>query len=320
MMAANSATVMYLGPADMLEHLRAHLPLAVKVCMPVSEQEVDEVLSTCDVVLDASMQIRFSAARVARAERLKWYITATTGADHVDASALAARGIPLLTLRGRSDVLCNVTAAAEHSWLLLLACARRLRGAVDHVLDGKWQRTEHPGLMLRGRSLGIIGCGRIGGWMSRYARAFGMRCVGFDPFLLPPHETIELMELEPVLQTADFVSVHVPLTDVTRGLVGAREIGLMKKGVVLINTSRGEIVDQDALLEALRSEQIAAAGLDVLSGEPDIAMHPLVEYARRHHNLIITPHIGGFSPDAVRYVLEFSCRRIQSLLSTGHDV
>jgi D-3-phosphoglycerate dehydrogenase len=303
----------------MLEHIRTHLPSEVTVRMPGSEAELDGMLRECDIVLDASMRIQFPAARVHRAERLKWYVTATTGADHVDGAALAERSIPLLTLRGRPDVLGEITTAAEHSWLLLLACARRLRGAVDHVLDGKWERTAYPGLMLRGRSLGLIGCGRIGGWMARYAHGFGMRCVGFDPFVQSPPD-IELMPLESVLALADFISLHVPLEKGTRGLVGRREIGQMKAGVILVNTSRGEIIDQDALLDALRSGHVAAAGLDVLTGEPSIEEHPLVEYARHHDNVIITPHIGGFSPDAVKHVLEFSCRRIASLLDRGCDV
>jgi len=304
----------------MLDYVRSCLPAPVVVRMPLDETEFDRMLPACDVILDASMQMRFPAVRVSRAARLKWYVTATTGADHVDAAALTSRGVPLLTLKGRSDVLGNVTAAAEHSWLLLLACARGLRSAVDGVLEGNWDRTRYPGLMIRGRTLGLVGCGRIGGWMSRYGTAFGMRCIGFDPFVQRAPETIQLASLETVLREADFVSVHVPLTDSTRGLIGRAQFDLMKPGVVLINTSRGEIVDQDALLDALRSGRVASAGLDVLSGEPDIDTHPLVEFARHHGNVTITPHIGGFSPDAVRHVLEFSCRRIQSLLADGRDV
>ena len=132
------------------------------------------------------------------------------------------------------------------------------------------------------------------------------------PHVQPWPEGIRRAPLDVLLAEADFVSIHVTLSAETRGLLSAREIGLMKPGSILVNTSRGEIVDEVALLEALRTGQLRGAGLDVLTGEPEIAKHPLVEHARRDPNLIITPHIGGFSPDAVRQVLTFSCERIRS--------
>jgi D-3-phosphoglycerate dehydrogenase len=262
------------------------------------------------------MRVKFPADRIARAPRLRAYVTATTGADHVDAAALTARGVPLLTLKGRTDVLRNITPAAEHSWLLLMSCARRLRAATSHVLAGGWDRNLFPGVMLRGRTVGIVGCGRIGGWMGRYAEAFGMTRLGFDPHLpesaWPGH--ITRAPLDDLLRAADFVSVHVPLTDETKGLIGRRELALMKPTAAVVNTSRGGIVDEAALLDALRGGKLAAAGLDVLEGEPETASHPLLEYARGHENLVVTPHIGGMSPDALRYVLEFSCGRIRDVM------
>jgi D-3-phosphoglycerate dehydrogenase len=272
--------------------------------------EVERALPTGEVILDASMHIRFPAERLQRAPNLKLFVTATTGSDHIDAVALAQAGIPLLTLKGQREVLRNITAAAEHSWLLLLACARHLRPALNDVLAGVWDRQRYPGILLRGKTLGIIGCGRIGEWMSRYATAFGMKCLGYDPYISPWPETIENSSLEVVLSQSDFITVHVPLNDETRGLLGSREFSLVKSGAVLINTSRGEIVEESALSAALQAGRLAAAGLDVLQGEPEIAQNRLIEYARNHANLIITPHIGGYSPDAVRYVLSFSCERI----------
>jgi D-3-phosphoglycerate dehydrogenase len=227
----------------------------------------------------------------------------------VDAAALARRGIPLLTLKGQTEVLRDITAAAEHSWLLLMACARRLRPAVRDVLAGVWDRNRYPGRMLRGKVLGIVGCGRIGQWMSRYAAAFGMTCLGYDPHVQPWPAGIEQTDLDSLLERSNFVTVHVTLTEETKGLLGARELRLIPPGGVLVNTSRGEILDEAALLACLAEGRLTA-GLDVLCGEPDVADHPLVAYARTHTNLILTPHIAGFSPDALRHVLSFSCRRI----------
>jgi D-3-phosphoglycerate dehydrogenase len=312
-----SKTILYLGPADLTEHVRTCLGDGFAVHHADTDAATDAVLPAVDAVLDALMRIRFPADRIARARRLRAYVTATTGADHVDAAALATRNIPLLTLKGRTDVLRNITPAAELSWLLLMACARKLRGAVRHVLDGGWDRNLFPGVMLRGRTIGIVGCGRIGQWMGRYAEAFGLRRLGFDPHLpsadWPAH--IEPCPLEDLLRQCDFLTIHVPLTDETRGLIGPRELACMKPTAAVVNTSRGGIVDESALLAALRDGRIAAAGLDVLDGEPDTARHPLVEYARTHDNLVITPHIGGMSPDALRYVLEFSAGRVREALA-----
>jgi D-3-phosphoglycerate dehydrogenase len=299
-----------LGPESTLEHVRASLPRDFEIRLVLDETNINEVIRNCDVILDAYMRIHFRADRINTARQLKLYVTATTGADHVDASALAKRGIPLLTLQGQRELLRNLTPAAEHSWLLLMACARHLRGAIQDVLGGKWDRNKYPGIMLRNKTLGIIGCGRIGEWMSRYASAFRMNCLGYDPYVDPWPGNIEKSNLEPLLMRSDFISLHVPLNEETRGLLGSKEFILIKQGAVLINTSRGEVIDESALLSGLLEGRLAAVGLDVLTQEPDIANHPLVEYARAHDNLIITPHIGGYSPDALRYVLSFSCRRI----------
>jgi D-3-phosphoglycerate dehydrogenase len=152
--------------------------------------------------------------------------------------------------------------------------------------------------------------------MARYARAFDMDVIGYDPFLSEWPELIAKSRLDTVLSTADFVSIHVPFNDETRGIIGAREFSLMKQGAVFINTSRGGVADEKALLQALLSKRLSAAGLDVLVGEPLINDHPLVAYARQHDNLIITPHIGGFSPDAVRAAVHHAANRIANFLRT----
>lgn len=279
-------------------------------CVPPEPSALARGLECSSALLDASMKVRITRQMIEAASKLRIVVAATTGADHIDDKALAERGIPLLTLKGQCEVLRDLTAAAEHSWLLLLACARRLRAASAHVLDGDWNRVDFPGIMLRGKILGIIGCGRIGSWMGRYAEAFCMRCIGYDPFLKEWPASIKQADLEELLSTADFVSLHVNLTEETRGMLGRSHFEQMKMGSIFINTSRGELIDEHALLDNLRSSRILAAGLDVLTGEPDVREHPLRKYALEHNNLIITPHIGGYSPDAVREVVRFSAERI----------
>ena len=307
--------VLYLGPSEALVSARGVLEPMLKVIAPEPTREaVAAHLDHTIAIVDASMKVTFDRAMLDRAPKLRAISTATTGADHIDSQALAERGVSLLTLAGEKEVLHNLTPAAELSWALLMACCRRLRGAMQHVLEGRWVREEFPGIMLKGKVLGLIGCGRIGGWMARYAGAFDVEVVGYDPFVAPWPEQICRTELDTLLSTADFISVHVPLNDQTRGMIGAREFELVKRGAILINTSRGAVIDERALLNALIEGRVAAAGVDVLEGEPQVERHPLVEYARAHDNLIITPHIGGFSPDAVKIVVAHAARRILGAL------
>jgi D-3-phosphoglycerate dehydrogenase len=269
------------------------------------EALVASALKRADGLIDASMRVKITGEMLRRAPNLRIISCATTGSDHIAKDEAASRGIEIRTLREDPELLRDLTPAAELSWALVLACARRLVPAVVHVRQGKWQREEFPGMMLRGRTLGLVGCGRIGQWMARYASAFGMRVIGCDPNLDPWPSTIERTTLLEVAEQADVLSVHVHLSDATRGLISAEVFDRMKPGAIFINTSRGAVADEAALLKGLESGRLAAAGLDVLEGEPDIETHPLFKYTQAHDNLLITPHCGGYSPDAVRLV----CRR-----------
>jgi D-3-phosphoglycerate dehydrogenase len=270
---------------------------------------VEAHLERANLVIDASMKLAFDAARLDRMRGLELVITATTGADHIDAKALALRGIPLLTLAGQREFLRDITPAAELSWLLLMACARRLRAAIHHVEAGGWDREAFPGLMLRGRTVGIVGCGRIGSWMSRYARAFGMTVRGYDPYLQVAADEFEPMSLDEIFAENDFVSIHVPYNDKTHEMISAAQLQRMRDPSILINTSRGAVVKEADLLAGLRAGRPSFLGVDVLTGEPEIEKSAIWEYAREHDNVIITPHIGGFSPDALVEVLRFTASR-----------
>jgi phosphoglycerate dehydrogenase-like enzyme len=309
------SNIIYLGPVDALTTARRILEPSFEVIAPETTREaVATQLIDAVAVVDASMKVKFDRGMLYGARQLKVISTATTGADHIDAKAAVDLGIVLLTLAGEKEILHNLTPAAELSWALLMACARRLRGAVRHVLEGQWSREEFPGIMLKGKVLGIIGCGRIGCWMARYAHAFGMEVIGYDPYVAEPQH-IDKVDLDSLLSMADFISIHVPLNEHTRGMIGLREFARMKPDAIFINTSRGAITDESALLHSLLEGKLAAAGLDVLEGEPKISDHPLVQYARTHDNLILTPHMGGFSPDAVKTVVAHASKRVLNALN-----
>jgi len=308
--------IIYLGPEEAYSVAYEILKDSWELCHPEpSRDAVEKYLEDTVGILDASMKVCFDRDLLEMAPHLQVISTATTGADHIDAHSLSERGIPLLTLKGEKELLHNLTPAAELSWMLLMSCARKIRPAIQHVLEGNWVREEFPGIMLKGKTLGLIGCGRIGHWMSRYARAFDMEVLGYDPYADPWPNQIVQCELNNLLATSDFISIHVPLTDQTRKMLGKREFDLMKPETVFINTSRGGLTEEHALLEALKEGRVGAAGLDVLDGEPDIQRHPLVDYARSHDNLLITPHIGGFSPDAVKIVVAHAAKQIVRVLT-----
>lgn len=307
--------VVYVGASEGFDAASEALEnVATVIHVDAEIDAVTEALTYAEGYLDASMQVRITDAMVKDAPNLKIISSATTGSDHIERNELDARNIPVYTLKEDRALLNNITPAAELSWALLMACARKLPAATRHVEDGKWVREDFPGIMLNGRKLGLIGCGRIGGWMSRYATAFGMDIIGYDPIVRKLPETIKKANLKEIFKTCDFVSIHVHLSSETRGMITRELFEMMKPGGVFINTSRGALTDEAALLDGLESGHIGAAGLDVLNGEPDTANHPLVQYAKENDNLLITPHCGGFSPDAVKVVCHHAAIKIKNVL------
>lgn len=230
---------------------------------------------------------------------LKLIATPSTGTDHIDLQAAAMRGIQVISLRNDRDFLDSLQSTAELTWLLILACMRRFREANHAALRADWNAAAVRGSELIGKTIGIVGLGRLGTMVARFAQAFRMRVIAHDvqPIAM---QGVEPVTLDALLQESDIVTIHVHLDDSTRGLIGERELNLMKPGSVLVNTSRGAILDESALLAALKSSRLAAAGLDVLVGERDagLSLHPLIQYAQSQPNLILTPHVGGCTVEA----------------------
>ena len=307
-------SIIYVGAPEGFEALVETASNADCVHVAAEHDTLSEALKGADGLLDASMKVRIDDAMIAAAPNLQVISCATTGSDHIARGEIGSRGINVHTLREDGDFLAGITPAAELSWALVLACARNLPAAAAHTKSGQWVREEFPGTMLNGRALGLVGCGRLGQWMSRYGAAFGMRVLGHDPYMDPWPDGIEKMELADMMAQADVVSVHVHLSEETTGLLSPELLANIKPGAIVINTSRGAIIDEAALLGGLESGRIGAAGLDVLDGEPEVDQHPLIVYSRNHNNLIVTPHIGGFSPDAVRVVCRRAAEKIMAKL------
>ena len=294
---------------DLLSYQPENLALLEKefevIALPTPTEDSDEILSQVDACF-APLGYLFDAKKMVRCSHLRAIISNTTGVPHIDMEAAASRGIRVFSLKDEQAFLDTITPTAEHAFGLMLALLRRTPWSYGAVLDGSWNRFDFGApAMLSRLSLGIVGLGRLGKKLASYGRAFGMQVCYFDPNVeAPSPEYLRVDNLKDLLAQSDVVSIHVPANDSTHHLIDRESLGHMKKSAVLINTARGEIVDESALLNALKSNAIAGAATDVLDGEYDpgfqASAHPLVDYARSHSNLLITPHIGGSTVDAWR--------------------
>ncbi len=280
-------------------------------------EQTRSALADADVVI-TNLSLTYDENLLSPARKLRLIATPSTGTDHIDMAYAAKRGIEVMSVKQDYDLLKTITSAAELAWGLLLAANRRIPAAFDHVKQGGWESKRFVGHELSGQVMGIIGYGRLGEMVGEYARAFRMKVIATDPFARIPH-WIESVSLEHLLRTADCISLHVHLTDDTRGMLGEREFGMMKPGAVFVNTSRGALVDEGALIRALDSGRLRAAGIDVRARELELAPadDPLVEHARTHDNLVITPHMGGVSFESQEKVFVYVIGRIREFLQAA---
>ena len=236
---------------------------------------------------------------------------AGVGVDNIDVAAASERGVAVMNAPGG-----NTISAAELTMALLLSVARRVAEADRSIREGNWERARFQGIELRGKTLGVIGAGRIGWEVAERCRSFGMDVVFFDPYLsagrvedLHPH----LVSLDQLIETSDVISLHVPLNSETRGLIDDSALNRMKKGAFVLNASRGGVVDEAALARALIEGTIAGAGLDVYETEPLPPDSPLLSAP----NLVLTPHLGASTKEAqVQVALEVA-RSVRAALALG---
>lgn len=293
-----------------------HPGVDVVVVEKGEREQLLELLPEMDAYI-ATLRIPVDSAVLAHAPRLKIVATNSTGTDHLDLALLRERGITVLSHKDDRELLDRITSTAELAFGLLLTCARHLPECFEASRAGRWARHGLAGCQLSGKTLGVIGCGRLGSMMAEYGRAFRMPVIACDPRArnIPPW--VRLVGLDELLREADFATLHVHLNDQTRGMLGRRELGLMKKGACLINTSRGGLIDEAALIREMEGGRIAAAGLDVIDGEwlEDKFNHPLIAYSRRNPRLYITPHVGGTCPEAGRLTTRHMFAQVVAALS-----
>ncbi|KGF79049.1 glycerate dehydrogenase [Massilia sp. JS1662] len=258
--------------------------------------EVVERLRGATIAITNKVPLRADA--IAQLPDLKMIAVAATGTDNVDLAACRERGIVVANIRNYSLV-----SVPEHCFALLLAVRRNLRAYVADVEDGRWEAStrfcllDHPIGDLAGSRLGIVGYGALGRRVAQIARAFGMEVAVASRSPVADTDVVQL-PLHELLATSDVVSLHLPLTDQTRHMIGERELASMKKSAILINTARGGLVDEAALAQALTDGTIAGAGFDVLSKEPPVPDNPLLRL--RLPNFVLTPHVAWASGGAMQ--------------------
>ncbi|HUN09169.1 MAG TPA: hydroxyacid dehydrogenase [Aggregatilineales bacterium] len=249
------------------------------------------------------------AALIAAATKLKVIARAGVGVDNVDLEAASAKGIAVMNTPAG-----NTVATAELAFGLMLALARHIPQAYDSMQAGKWDRKSFMGTELRGKTLGIIGFGRIGRAIAKRAAAFEMSVIAYDPYVTAA-DGVELVDLPTLYGRADYITLHSLVNDQTYHMINAESLAQMKRGVRIVNAARGALIDEAALAEAIKSGQVAGAALDVYEEEPPPAGHPLIGLA----GVIDTPHLGASTEEAqVAVAIEAAELVVNALLKSEY--
>lgn len=249
------------------------------------------------------------------AKNLKLIVTTSTGTNHIDCLYARRRNIKIISLKDDLEVLRYLTATAELAFGLTLAIVRNIVPSFLDIRKNHWRPFKFVGQQLNGMTAGIIGYGRLGRMYCRFAKAFFKKVLVCDPFVRVKDRKLKQVSFDTLIKNVDVISLHVHLNDETYHLINDRVIKKMKRGVYLINTSRGEVVDSRSLIKGLKSGQIRAAGVDVVEHEyvEDKQRNPLVRYVKRHDNLIITPHLGGVTTKSLYDGIMHSVKKLKKI-------
>ncbi len=273
--------------------------------------ELKQALRAADGMIVRS-GTKVTADLLADAGKLRAIVRAGVGVDNIDVAAATRKGIVVMNTPGG-----NTVSTAEQTITLLMSLARHTPAADAALHQGKWERTKFVGTQLAGKTIGIVGLGRVGREVARRAAGLDMKVVGYDPFLAPDRAAqlgIEAVsDLDSLLPRVDFLTVHTPLTAETTNLLGARELALMRKGSRVINCARGGIINEEALAEALKSGHLAGAALDVFVQEPPPAGHPLLSFPQ----VVVTPHLGASTVEAQESVALEAAQLLIDFLTKG---
>lgn len=296
---------------EALDILRANFNLDFG---PITRVELLKVISMYDGLV-VRLEHSIDKELLLEATSLKFIASPTTGLNHIDVDVAKENNINIISLKGEREFLNDIYATAEHTWCLILSIIRKLAMAFNSVSEGEWDRDKFKGSELNGKCLGILGFGRLGSKVAKYGQAFNMNVIVHDKDS-QSDDGYEIVSIEELFKRADIVSIHLDYNHSTIGLVSQELISLMKPNSYLINTSRGEIVDEEFLIYSLKNNKISGAALDVLSDEniPNPEFHEvIIEHMKKYDNLIVTPHIGGATYESMDKTEVFIADKVKSL-------
>jgi D-3-phosphoglycerate dehydrogenase len=276
----------------------------------LSLDDLKKAVSDVDAVIVRS-ETRITADVLAAGKNIKIVGRAGVGVDNIDVAAASRQGVLVVNVPGG-----NTISAAEHTLALLLALSRNIPAANDSLRRGEWNRSKFTGTELQGKTLGLIGLGRIGREVAKRAQSFGMKILGYDPYASEDYAkafNITLESLENIYKEADYLTVHVPLNETTKHMFNAKTLAKLKAGVRIINCARGGIIDEKALEEAIQSGHVRGAALDVFEEEPPAKDHPLFKLPQ----VIVTPHLGAATEEAQVKVAQELAETIRDFFLQG---
>lgn len=292
-----------LAPAgvDLLDRAGARV---IYLASPDDPQEVERIMAAEPVDAVISRTVTLSAQAIASCPTLKVISKHGVGVSNIDVDAATQRGIPVYVTPG-----ANAQSVAEMTLGLMFAAARRIGWMDGELHAGRWSRAQ-DGVELQGKTIGLVGFGQVGQRVAAVCLALGMQVVAYDPALTAGPSPVDgatvVASLDALLRQADVLSLHVPLNRHTRNMLGEAQFNLMPKGAILVNTARGEVVDEAALVAALQDGRLFAAGLDTMAVEPLPADSPLA----RLKNVVLTPHVGGSTPAALAAMAAGAARNV----------
>jgi len=259
----------------------------------VDQNDLGKLLNTVDIFW-FRLAYKINSTVLNENTRCKYFLSPVTGIDHIDEKLCASLNKEIICLRGETEFLKEVRATSEHTVLLTQMLMRRAYHAVVDTQKGLWRRDLFRGFELYKKQVGVIGLGRLGSIVADYFLAFGCEVTYYDvASRVPSDPAIKKVSLEELCEKSEIITLHIPLNESTVGIYDREFFISLKQKPYLINTSRGAIIDEAALLDALMTKKISGAAIDVLIGEPEVKNNPLIKYAQSNSNLIITPHIGG---------------------------
>ena len=295
---------------DAVELLEAHPDVDFDIVRGLSPAELAEKIPGYDgLIVRSSAQA--TAGVIEAGDRLKVIGRAGTGVDNIDMQAANQRGVIVMNTPG-----ANTVATAEHTMALLLALCRNVPQAVESLKEGKWERSRFKGVELRSKTIGIVGLGRVGRRIARRCRAFGMDVICYDPYMGEDRfrsMKIQNVSFDELLERSDFITLHAALTPDTHALIASDALARAKPGVRIINAARGDLVDEEALIEALHTGKVAGAALDVLAEEPADPENPLLHM----DNVIVTPHLAASTSEAQR---EVGIQIVSQVIDALHEI